>query len=314
MKNAPGVALMKIQTIRTIVGPNTFHRNAVLLMTLDLEDRADTSSDALPGFNERLVALVPGLREHRCSPGYVGGFVERLERGTYFAHIIEHVALELSGPAGIEVGFGKTVYAGAPGIYQIAVRYRAENAMKYLLESAVALVEACARATPFDISATTLRAREIAEGERLGPSTQAIVDAAIRRGIPWRRVNTDSLIEFGYGSRRKRIQATITGVSSHIAVEIAQNKDLTKAVLARMGLPVPRGTVVDHADAAVEALEGFGGAGTVSRSALRAEIGILRGKFCSRPESRTWIRFSKTCPSSDVAALFVTARSATVTR
>ena len=250
---------MKIKNIRTISGPNVYHRNPVLMMTLDLEERADVGSHDLPGFTERLVALLPGLDQHRCSPGRPGGFIERLHRGTYLAHIIEHVALELTGPAGIEVGYGKSIYGGAHGIYNVIVRYRAENAMRFLLEAAVDLVKACADGLPFDVKSCIERAKEIAADEKLGPSTRAIVDAAERRGIPWRRMNDQSLIEFGYGSQRKTIQATITGASSHLAVETVQDKDRTKSILARIGVPVPRGEVVYSVDEALAAFRSFDG-------------------------------------------------------
>ncbi|MEK7356006.1 MAG: cyanophycin synthetase, partial [Bdellovibrionota bacterium] len=104
---------MTILEIRTLRGPNIFHEKPVLVMKLDLEDLAEVASDEVPGFIDRLVAKLPGLHEHRCSPGYPGGFVERLHTGTYFAHIVEHIALDLSTPAGIKVGYGKTRFAGA---------------------------------------------------------------------------------------------------------------------------------------------------------------------------------------------------------
>ncbi len=251
---------MKILNIRTIAGPNTFHNKPILLMTIDLGDRAEVSSEMMPGFTERLVTLLPGLDNHRCSIGKPGGFIERLRRGTYFGHIIEHAALEMSGMAGIEVGYGKTIYGGSPGVYKVAVRYRSEKGMRSLLESAVELVTACADAKAFEVGPYLERARELAEEEKFGPSTQAIIDAAERREIPWRRVNDRSLIEFGYGSRKKMIQATITGVSSDIGVDIAQDKDLTKAMLKRMSVPVPRGFVVSTIDEALEAFRDLGDA------------------------------------------------------
>src|SRR4051794_12685019 len=98
---------MHIRKIRHIPGPNVFHDKAIEIMTLDLEDLAEVCSVDLPGFIDRLLEILPGLNEHHCSPGRAGGFVERLHRGTYFAHIVEHIALELSEPAGIPVTYGK---------------------------------------------------------------------------------------------------------------------------------------------------------------------------------------------------------------
>ncbi|MBC7386912.1 MAG: cyanophycin synthetase [Cryobacterium sp.] len=254
---------MKIKNIRTLSGPNTYHHHPVLMMTIDLQERAETSSKSLPGFVDRLVALLPGLKEHRCSPGRPGGFIERLNRGTYFAHMIEHVALELSHPSGIKVGFGKSIYGGSHGVYHVIVRYQSEPGMKHLLTKAVEVIDACADGKQVNIDEIIHEARQIAEAEKFGPSTQAVIDAAVRRGIPWRRMNDRSLIEFGYGSKRKLLQATITGLTSHIGVAIAQDKSLTKALLGRMGVPVPRGESVATLAGALEVFNDLGGPVTV---------------------------------------------------
>ncbi|HLU81975.1 MAG TPA: hypothetical protein VKZ43_01120, partial [Trueperaceae bacterium] len=133
---------MRIESIRTLDGPNVFHALPVLTMYLRLEDLTDTYSNEVPGFPERLVEQLPGLKTHHCSRGYAGGFVERLHQGTYFGHITEHVALEMAGMLGSPVTYGKTRYAGEPGFYQVIVRYRSEAGMRSLLRSAVELVEA----------------------------------------------------------------------------------------------------------------------------------------------------------------------------
>jgi len=114
---------MKTIEIRALRGPNVFCHCPVLVLTLDLEDYAERDSTTFPGLTERLLATLPGLYEHRCSRLRRGGFVERLQEGTYVGHIVEHVALELSGLAGPSSSFGKTVYGGAPGMYDIAVEY-----------------------------------------------------------------------------------------------------------------------------------------------------------------------------------------------
>src|SRR4051812_46484121 len=110
---------MKIASLRTNYGPNVFHNCPTIAMTVDLGEYKDISSADFKSFNEKLLFILPGLENHTCSPGYKGGFVERLKKGTYPAHIIEHVALELSALCGIEVHFGKTRYAGKPGVYEI---------------------------------------------------------------------------------------------------------------------------------------------------------------------------------------------------
>jgi cyanophycin synthetase len=250
---------VKIRKIRTIAGPNLFHRLPILVMTLDLEDLANVASDEIPGFTDRLVEMLPGLKEHRCSPGVPGGFIERLRRGTYFAHIVEHIALELSGPAGVEVGYGKSVYAGQEGIYDVVVRFKDEETMRFLLRTAVELAEAVIAGHSYPVDRKIEEDREIHAEFRLGPCTKAIVDAAERRGIPWQRLNQASLIEFGYGKHIRRIQATTSTLTGDIAVDIAQDKNLTKAMLERALLPVPKGVTVDNVEAAIEALHEIGG-------------------------------------------------------
>ena len=101
---------MRIETIRTLAGPNVYSHRPVLLMRLDLEDLYERESYEPSGFVERLLTLLPGLREHHCSKGYAGGFVERLHEGTYFGHTVEHVTLELAGLAGCSATHGKTRY------------------------------------------------------------------------------------------------------------------------------------------------------------------------------------------------------------
>ncbi|HZH90847.1 MAG TPA: cyanophycin synthetase [Pyrinomonadaceae bacterium] len=251
---------MRIGKIRTLAGPNIYNYKPVLVMTLYLEDLAETESCDVPGFNGRLLALLPGLAEHHCSKGRPGGFVERLETGTYFGHIVEHVALELSGAAGVPVYYGKTLYADEPGCYNVVVAYKAERGMRYLLETAVELVGALVRNVPYPLEEKIQEARRIIARTELGPSTRAIVDAARRRDIPWVRVNNDSLVQLGYGKNSRLIQAAMTSRTGGIAVEIAGDKELTKFMLERADLPVPRGVVAESADEAIDALSEIGGA------------------------------------------------------
>ncbi|WP_438005430.1 cyanophycin synthetase [Sorangium sp. So ce321] len=245
---------MRILTIRTLQGPNVFASWPVLRMTVDLEDLAETSSAEVPHFVDRLLAVLPGLGEHHCSRGKPGGFVERLREGTYWGHIIEHVALQLSEPAGIGVTYGKTVYAGAPGVYDVVVEFENEAAMRLLLEAAFELVTALLEGRPYDVAAKVAEAAQVAEETALGPSTRAVVNAAEKRGIPWSRLNDESLIVFGYGKHRRFVQATTSCTTSSVAVEVAGDKQLTKELLERAGLPAPKGVVVRTAGEAARAL------------------------------------------------------------
>src|SRR3954462_6921872 len=142
---------MRLLDIQTLNGPNVFNHRPALAATIDLEDLAGRESYEVPGFVDRLLAARPGLRDHHCARGRPGGFVERLHEGTYFGHTVEHVAIELSQLAGIGVNRGKTVEAEAPGQYRIFVLFRAEQAMKHLLHTAVKFVNALVRGEPFPL-------------------------------------------------------------------------------------------------------------------------------------------------------------------
>ncbi|HEY0384836.1 MAG TPA: hypothetical protein VGC64_02440, partial [Pyrinomonadaceae bacterium] len=229
---------MRIENIRTLTGPNVHSHRPVLVAQIDLEELTDTQSLEIEGFNERLVALLPGLSEHQCSKDSPGGFVERLQTGTHFSHATEHVAVELSKLAGIPAYFGKARYAGARGVDQIIVEYESEEGMSYLLRTAVELVEALVRSAEFPLEERLKEARGVVADSELGPSTRSIVDAAARRGIPWRRFGEDSFVQLGYGKNRRFIQAAMCEQTSAVAVETASDKEFTKLLLRQVSIPV----------------------------------------------------------------------------
>lgn len=246
---------MNIRRIRTLAGPNIFSHRPMLAMELDLGELYAVESYDVEGFIERLINLLPGLHDHHCASGQPGGFIKRLHEGTYFGHIVEHVALELTDAVGISTNRGKTIAGDVPGHYIVAVEYKSEAGMKCLLHTAVALVEALVRNEVFALDEHLQRARDAIITSSLGPSTQAIVDAATRRGIPWARVNNDSRIRLGTGKAIRHVEATVTDRTSVIAVDLASDKDETKRVLREVGLPVPQGCVVRTRDEAIKYFE-----------------------------------------------------------
>src|SRR4051794_4978731 len=186
---------MRIETIRALPGPNIFVDRPVLMTRLHLEGLTEKESYEIPGFVEALIQLLPGLVDHHCAKGAPGGFIERLHGGTYFGHITEHVALELNHLAGVEVNFGRTVYAGNPGVYDCIMEYKNEPAGRFLFQVAFDLVEALVAGRPFALEGPLAAARRLYAETELGPSTRAIVDAAERRGIPWLRLDDASLVQ-----------------------------------------------------------------------------------------------------------------------
>jgi cyanophycin synthetase len=196
--------------------------------------------------------------EHRCSVGERGGFFERLHRGTYLAHILEHVTLELSSLAGPPVGFGRAREHLGEGYYKVAIEYIEEDLGRAAIETGHRLCLAAIHDLPFDVQAEVAKLREIYYRVTLGPSTKAIVQAAQTRGIPTRRLNAGSLVQFGYGARQRRILAAQTDRTGALAEEIAQDKDLTRDMLLAIGVPVPEGRPVTDAEDAWEAAQDIG--------------------------------------------------------
>jgi cyanophycin synthetase len=267
---------MRILNIRAMNGPNLWAYRPVLVMKLDLEDMAEVASDEMDGFVDRLLSIVPGVGTHGCDTGEPGRFAERLRRGTYLAHITEHVTIELTNLAGMGVSFGKARWAGKPGVYNVVVRYKAEQATRFLLRTAVELVESVIANTQasFPLQERLEEAQRIAARTELGPSTRAIADAADKRGIPWRRLNQDSLLQLGYGVYRKHIQAAMTSQSNAIAMEIAGDKELTRHLLSDAFIPVPEGYVVTSYEEALEAWEDLGGPVVIKPLDGRQGLGV----------------------------------------
>jgi cyanophycin synthetase len=243
---------LRVERLRALRGPNYWRLAPVIACDLMLGDIEELTSADAPGFVDRLLDALPTLHAHPCSRGAPGGFVERLREGTGWPHILEHVALELQTLAGSDVGFGRVVESGDPGVWWLIVAYEEEEVGLESVREAVRLVKACLAGDRYDIGRTVRELHELLEDVRLGPSTAAIVEEARRRGIPVRRLNSGSLVQLGLGRNLRRIQATLTDYTSAIGVEIAQDKDDTKRVLQNIGLPVPKGAVARSADEAVE--------------------------------------------------------------
>ncbi len=220
---------------------------------VDLGKLKDWSSEMIPGFNERYKAWLPGAIEHRCSVGERGGFFQRLDRGTYLAHILEHTTLELQTLAGSEVGFGRAREMSEEGVFKVAIRFEEESVGAACLHAARELIRACIYDLPYDVQSEVARLKDMADRRLLGPSTKAILAAATDRNIPFRRLTMGSLCVLGQGHKQRRIWTAETDRTSAIAESIAQDKELTKRFLSTIGVPVPEGRKVLDADDAVAA-------------------------------------------------------------
>lgn len=241
---------MEVTLIRALRGPNLWSRHTAIeaIISCDSNERL---IDSIPGFEDRLRARFPQLRLMR-----MGGYNEVIS----IAHVVEHVVLGLQAQAGCPVTFSRTVQTIEEGIYQVVVEYSEESVGRLAFDLAFNLIEAAKNDQPFDLQDALTQLSVLDEDVRLGPSTGSIVQAAVQRGIPYRRMTEGSMVQFGWGSRQKRIQAAETSDTSAIAESIAQDKELTKELLHAAGVSVPLGQVVDNADDAWRAAQDLGGA------------------------------------------------------
>jgi cyanophycin synthetase len=261
---------MRILDKAVYVGPSLYAHFPVIRLDVDLGELENWPSVKLGrGFTDGLVAALPGLRDHTCSYGKPGGFIRRLteDEGTWMGHILEHVAIELQNVAGEPVTFGKTRSAGATGQYHVIYQYEQEDVGMEAGRLGLMLLHSLLPAEfrpdgsvprDFDFAAERDEFIRYAQRRHLGPSTMSLVRAAEERKIPWIRVNDQSLIQFGHGRYQQRIQATVTSRTSHIAVELASDKEETNRILGNLGLPVPRQRLVQGAEDAAEAAEQIG--------------------------------------------------------
>jgi len=230
---------LKIVQIKALHGAGYFSGRPVIVLRLDLGEYDEVFTNEIEGFYESLKGILPSLVEHHCSIGERGGFFQRIRNGTLLGHVTEHVAIELQTLAGMDVSYGKTRSTTTPGVYNVVFRFFDEMAGREAARSAVDLVESALAGLPFPVEETVEKLVRIRESRLLGPSTQAIIDEAARRGIPWFRLDEYNLVQLGTGRYKKTIRATLSSDTSQIAVETAADKFLTARMLSEAGVPVP---------------------------------------------------------------------------
>jgi cyanophycin synthetase len=239
---------MEISRIRALRGPNLWSRHTSIQALVQCEENERAISH-LPGFEARIRARFPLIGAMRPI-GYEGEIA--------VAHALQFAALNLQAQAGCSVTFSRTAPTTETGLYQLVVEYTEEAVGRRALELAEALCRSAMEDTPFDLEGAVAELRELDEDERLGPSTGSIVNAAVARDIPYRRLTGGSLVQFGWGSKQRRIQAAEIDTTSAIAESIAQDKELTKQILHAAGVPVPVGRTVYDKEAAWAAAEEIG--------------------------------------------------------
>ena len=252
---------IEILSVKHLRGPNMWTYHPVIEVWLDIGDLEDYPSNLIPGFYGRLVKALPSLVEHRCSYGETGGFLKRVEEGTWPAHILEHLTLELQNLAGIPGGFGKARDGDRRGVYKVMVSAINEEvtltALKYARDLYLALVQDN-KDCVVQVQTIIEELRDLGDDLLLGPSTACIVNAAEERGIPSIRLSEGNLVQLGYGAKQRRIWTAETDQTSAIAETISRDKDLTKSLLRSAGVPTPEGRTVTSPDDAWEAAQDIG--------------------------------------------------------
>ncbi|HMT08935.1 MAG TPA: cyanophycin synthetase [Pyrinomonadaceae bacterium] len=315
---------MEILETRTLRGPNYWsgYWKKLIIMRLDIGDFEKKPTSKIKGFYDRMVDVMPSLESHGCSYGEPGGFLKRVQEGTWAGHVIEHFALELQTLAGMDTGYGRTRETSEKGIYNVVFSYIEEEVGRFAGRCAVRLWLDLAAKRSLDeikaeLSEDIQKMREIREDVRFGPSTGSLVEEAVNRDIPYIRLNEQSLVQLGYSVNQKRIQATTTVNTNMISVDIAGDKSATKKLLGDMGVPVPKGYRIRDIDdlestidrigypVVIKPLDGNHGKGaTVGIKNLEeAQIAWEKAKEYSR-----WIIVEKQLIGSDFRALVVNNR------
>ena len=241
---------MEVSRIRALRGPNLWSRHTAIEAIVSCTE-AECDIDAIPGYEPRLRNLFPemGFLETDGNLGAIS-----------MAQALELAALGLQACAGCPVTFSRTAPTVEKGVFQVVVEYTEEKVGRLAFELAMQLIRAAADENGvFDLTVALASLQELDEDVRLGPSTGSIVQAAVARGIPYRRLTEGSLVQFGWGSKQRRIQAAETDLTSAVAEAIAQDKELTKTLLRAAGVPVPLGRAVTDADDAWLAAREIGG-------------------------------------------------------
>jgi cyanophycin synthetase len=259
---------MKIIDLRTMRGPSywSVKHYRLIVCKVDLQEFAGEWSNTIDGFADRLTALLPEIGQPHESRRHSNKQLakhppltqEQLADGEPLGHVIQHVALELQRQAGMPVFWGKSYPAREDGVEYVVFAYQEERAGRYAAEAAVDLVEALCKGEDFNLKPIIDELHDIREEEFFGPSTWSIVAEAASRNIPYIQLKNSSIIQLGYGVNQRRIWATTTNLTSHAGVEVAGNKNRTKAMLADGGVPVPRGTTVYSEDGLRDAIEELG--------------------------------------------------------
>jgi cyanophycin synthetase len=269
---------MKILQTQVYRGANLWASMPVIRLSLEISGIEARSTNFIPGFYEKLVDTMP-LDEHQCFPGD-GNFLERVREGTTLGHVAQHMALELQNLARQRLDCGKTCVPTDPEDEtttpcQVVFQYEQQDIGIAAGQFAVRLLDSLLQPEPdpdFDFASELKGFQHLAPSLSYGPSTRALVAEAKRRHIPVQRLDDSrervqlgrgtralrSLLQFGYGKNQRRVWAPYISTESHLAADIALNKDLTNRMIGDAGLPIPLSIRVRDEEGAVAAAREIG--------------------------------------------------------
>lgn len=234
---------IEICDFRIFNGRNIYSHRPVMKMVVDIGKYDEIPTNKIQGFNEKLLSMFPGLATNCCGLGYEGGFLERLREGTYMAHVLEHVILEMQYMTGYDIHFGKTRRAGGTK-YNVIYEFENEVCGLECGKAAAFIFNYLLSGEDINIGDFIEYLTRVSQEAELGPSTSAIVSEAKKRGIPITRIGNNSLVRLGYGRHSRLMEATLSDVTSCISADISSNKQLTKFILGENMIPVPYGKIV----------------------------------------------------------------------
>lgn len=249
---------IKVNDIKAYPGRNIYSHRPVIKMTVDIGKYSEIPTKDIPGFNEKLLEGFPGLKTNCCGLGYEGGFLEKLRSGTYMAHVLEHVILEMQYMLGYDVRYGKTRLLEEPSTYYLVYEYQNEVCGLECGKAAIFILNCFLKNERLKIEEFLEYLKKISIEADLGPSTTAIVEEARKRGLSITRIGNESLVRLGYGKHSRIISSTLTDSTSCVAADISSNKQLTKSILSEHSIPVPYGKVVYSEISAILAAKQIG--------------------------------------------------------
>ena len=236
---------MKMISSTVYKGRNIYSHKKCIKIEVDLEGYSEIPSRDIESFNEKLLELVPELYTHRCGIDEEGGFVKRLNEGTYLAHICEHIIIALQNSLGIDLAYGKAREKSGD-IYIIVFQYKYEKVAMEIVKLAIEIINSLIKGRSIDIKIRLSIIREIINEESIGPSTAEVIKGAEKFNMPVIDIGNGDFYQIGYGSQGRRIEAAITSETRCVAVDISCDKLITKQILDIQNLPVARGQKVSN--------------------------------------------------------------------